>query len=81
MQLMKIGLSEHYTANWAPFLNHTWTTPADTKVSRDVLDYLGKKITTIPEGFNLQRQVAMIMQARTKMVAGDMPLEANLFCS
>ncbi len=39
-------------------------------VSRDVLDILGKKITTIPQGFELQRNVAMIMQARQKMVAG-----------
>lgn len=75
LQLLKNGLSEHYAANWTPFLGHTWTESADTKVSRDLLTLLGKKITFVPEGFTLQRQVSMIMQARVKMMAGEMPLD------
>src|SRR3990167_8762209 len=75
VSLMQNGLSEHYIANWAPFLNHTWKTKADTRVSRDVLNMLGKKITFVPENFTLQRNVAMIMQARVKMMAGEQPLD------
>lgn len=75
VDLMENGLSEHYSANWAPFLNQEWDTTVSTKVSRDVLAILGKKITTIPEGFTLQRNVSMIMQARVKMMAGEQPLD------
>lgn len=75
IKLLQNGLSDHYTANWAPFLNHDWKAKADTRVAPDVLKMLGMKITTIPEGFSLQRQVAMIMQARIKMVAGEQPLD------
>ena len=75
VELMQNGLSEHYTANWAPFLGHSWTIPCSTKVSRDVLDLLGKRITFVPEGFTLQRNVGMIMQARAKMMAGEQPLD------
>ncbi len=73
--LMKNGLSEHYTANWAPFLNHDWKIKCDTKISPDLLAMLGKKITALPEGFSLQRNVAMIMQARIKMLAGEQPMD------
>ena len=75
LQLLKNGLSEHYAANWTPFLGHTWIEFADTKVSRDVLNFLGQRITFVPPGFTLQRQVSMLMQARVKMMAGEMPLD------
>jgi len=75
VELMKNGLSEHYTAHWAQFLNQDWKAPADTKVSRAVLNLLGQKITFVPAGFSLQRNVAMIMQARMKMMTGELPLD------
>ena len=73
--LTQNGLSEHYAANWTPFLNHDWKTPYSTKVPLDLLNVLGKRITFVPEGFSLQRQVGMIMQARVKMMAGEQPLD------
>ncbi|EKD45208.1 MAG: hypothetical protein ACD_70C00022G0002, partial [uncultured bacterium] len=75
VSLMQNGLSEHYAANWAPFLNHDWKTAAVTRVSRDVLDFLGKRITSVPDNFALQRNVSAIMQARVKMMAGELPLD------
>ena len=47
----------------------------DTSVPKKQLIELGKKITQFPEGFKLQRNVAMIMQAREKMTAGEQPLD------
>jgi 2-oxoglutarate dehydrogenase E1 component len=61
--------------NWAPFINQTWTTLVDTSVSKSRLLELGKKITQLPKGFKLQRNVSMIMQAREKMTAGEQPLD------
>lgn len=61
--------------NWAPYLNQSWETQVDTSVSKAKLLALGKKITQLPQGFNLQRNVAMLMQAREKMTAGEQPLD------
>lgn len=73
--LMQNGLSEHYSANWAPYLNHGWKVPGDTRVSHEKLMELGKRITFVPPHFTLQRNVSMIMQARVKMLAGEQPLD------
>ncbi|OGT45460.1 MAG: 2-oxoglutarate dehydrogenase E1 component [Gammaproteobacteria bacterium RIFCSPHIGHO2_12_FULL_38_11] len=75
LKLLKNGLAEKYAENWAAFLNTGWEIKANTGVPSDVLEFLGKRITSIPEGFTLQRQVAMIMQARVKMMAGEQPLD------
>lgn len=70
------GFSERFAPpNWAPYINQTWTTQVDTTVPRKQLLELGKKITQLPEGFKLQRNVAMLMQAREKMTAGEQPLD------
>lgn len=61
--------------NWAPYMNQTWTVQVDTSVPKEILLELGKKITAIPPGFELQRNVAMVIQAREKMTAGHQPLD------
>lgn len=75
IDLVSEGLSGHYAANWTPYLNRLWTTQVDTGVSRAVLDELGVKITTLPEGFTLQRNVNMLITARKKMAAGEQLLD------
>jgi len=69
------GLSDHYAANWTPFIDRHWTTIVDTSVPMDTLNDLGRQITTLPEGFSLQRNVGMIMAARKKMAAGEQALD------
>lgn len=69
------GLSHHYTANWTPYLNRLWTTQVDTSVSSEKLAHLGQIISTVPDNFTLQRNVAMIMKARAKMAAGEQALD------
>ncbi len=61
--------------NWAPYLNQSWSIQVDTAVPKKTLLELGKKITQIPDGFKLQRNVAMVVQAREKMTAGEQPLD------
>lgn len=61
--------------NWAPYINQTWAIQTDTSVPKKTLLELGKKITHMPSGFKLQRNVAMIMQAREKMTAGEQPID------
>jgi 2-oxoglutarate dehydrogenase E1 component len=61
--------------NWAPYINQTWGIQVDTSVPKSTLLKLGKKITQLPDNFKLQRNVAMLMQAREKMTAGEQPLD------
>ncbi len=69
------GLSEHYAANWTPFLDQEWTTLVDTSIPLAKLKSLGEKICSVPEGFELQRQVAGIMTARAEMMEGKREMD------
>jgi len=69
------GLSEKYKINWAPFFNQTWDTYTETAYSKDELISLAKKLSTIPDEFNLQRNVNKIMQARVNMSEGKQNLD------
>jgi len=60
--------------DWAPYLGHAWTAKAKTGTALKTLQRLGKKLDTIPEGFPIQRQVQKIIQDRSKMNQGAMPI-------
>ena len=66
VDLLPEGLSQHYQANWTPFIGKEWSTLIDTSVDLSILSELGRVLTELPEGFNLQRNVNMIMQGRKK---------------
>jgi 2-oxoglutarate dehydrogenase E1 component len=46
-----------------------------TAVDVTTLRSLGKRLTTLPEGFTLQPRVAQVIANREKMLAGEMPLD------
>lgn len=75
VDILHEGLSQHYAANWTPFLEKSWRKQVDTSVALEELNFLGDKITHIPDGFNLQRNVGMIMKARRNMFEGKQPLD------
>jgi 2-oxoglutarate dehydrogenase E1 component len=60
--------------DWAPYIGHEWTTPADTRVDRLKLKELAAKLEQFPDGFVLHRQVIRIIEDRHKMSAGAMPI-------
>jgi len=60
--------------NWLPYLDHDWRTPATTAIALKELQTIGTKITTIPDGIQVQRQVAKIYDDRRKMIGGALPL-------
>lgn len=62
-------------ANWKPYLGQDWRVPAKTGVSLAQLKTLGSAITKIPEGMNLQPQVAKVMADRVKMMAGEISVD------
>jgi len=60
--------------NWEPYLDHDWRTPANTGIDLKVLQDVASRITSIPDGIQVQRQVAKIYDDRRKMAGGALPL-------
>ncbi len=60
--------------DWAPYLGHEWTGDADTTVDMKRMQQLATKMCEVPDGIQVQRQVAKIYEDRRKMVAGGMAL-------
>lgn len=60
--------------DWTPYLGHEWTAKYDTSVDIKHLQELAVKMCEVPEGFQMQRQVAKIYEDRRKMLAGGMAL-------
>jgi 2-oxoglutarate dehydrogenase E1 component len=71
--LVKEPNTELYV-DWTPYLGHEWTARCKTSVPMKTLQELGKKISAVPEGFSIQRQVKKIMEDRSKMTQGALPL-------
>jgi len=57
--------------DWSPYVNQKWRNSYDTSLGIDRLKALGRAITTIPEGFSVQRQVNKIYTDRQMMVEGE----------
>jgi len=61
--------------DWTPYLGTPWISSYDTRVDLDRLRALGMSITTIPESFIVQRQVAKIYKDRHLMIEGEIPVD------
>jgi 2-oxoglutarate dehydrogenase E1 component len=68
-------IGNKYTVNWSEYLGADWSEPVKTAVEMGRLKALGKAITTYPTDWNLHPRVLAIMQARERMVAGDLALD------
>jgi 2-oxoglutarate dehydrogenase E1 component len=64
-----------YTVDWSEYLGADWSEPVRTGVDMTRLRALGKAITTYPTDWNLHPRVLAVMQAREKMIAGDLALD------
>lgn len=60
--------------DWTPYLGHEWTAKCKSSVALKTIQKLGKRLTSVPEGFSIQRQVAKIVSDREKMTAGALPI-------
>ena len=60
--------------DWSPYLGHQWTAKCKSSVPLKTVQKLGKKLTQVPEGFSVQRQVSKIVSDREKMTAGALPI-------
>jgi 2-oxoglutarate dehydrogenase E1 component len=68
-------IGNKYTVDWSEYLGADWSDAARTAVDMNRLRALGKAITTYPAEWVLHPRVLAIMQARQKMVNGDLALD------
>jgi 2-oxoglutarate dehydrogenase E1 component len=68
-------IGNKYTVDWSEYLGADWSDAAKTAVDMSRLRALGKAITTYPAEWVLHPRVLAIMQARQKMVNGDLALD------
>ena len=68
-------IGNKYTVDWSKYLNVDWTEPVRTGVKLELLRDLATRATSFPEGFELHRQVARIVEDRRKMTAGQLPVD------
>jgi 2-oxoglutarate dehydrogenase E1 component len=68
-------IGNKYTVDWSEYLGADWSEPVKTAVDMGRLKALGKAITTYPTDWKLHPRVLAIMQARERMIAGDLALD------
>jgi 2-oxoglutarate dehydrogenase E1 component len=61
--------------DWRPYLGHDMGMPCDTTIHIERLKQLAAKIVALPENFSVNRQVAKVLEDRTKMGRGEQPLD------
>ena len=60
--------------DWKPYLGHEWSGYAETGVEMKRLQRLAARMCEVPDGVEMQRQVAKIYEDRRKMQAGGLAL-------
>lgn len=60
--------------DWRPYLGHQWTARHDTRFDLKTLQELANRLTSLPDGLVVQRQVSKIIEDRVKMAAGGLAL-------
>jgi len=64
-----------FTVDWSPFIGARWDDPVDTSVPAERLKKLWERMQQLPEGFELHKRVAKIMEDRGKMTAGALGID------
>src|SRR5580698_8519205 len=68
-------IGNKFTVDWREYLDADWSEPVKTAVDMGRLRALGKAITTYPADWVLHPRVLAVMQARERMVSGDLALD------
>ncbi|MGO2132902.1 MAG: 2-oxoglutarate dehydrogenase E1 component [Halomonas sp.] len=66
--------NEGLFVDWKPYLGHEWSGDTDTSFDIKRLQYLADRMCSVPDGIEVQRQVAKIYDDRRKMTAGGMAI-------
>jgi 2-oxoglutarate dehydrogenase E1 component len=68
-------IGNKFTVDWSEYLGADWSEPIKTAVDMGRLRALGKAITSYPSDWVLHPRVLAVMQARERMMSGDLALD------
>jgi 2-oxoglutarate dehydrogenase E1 component len=68
-------IGNKFTVDWSKYIGADWSEQTRTGIETARLKALGKAITAYPADWKLHPRVLAIMQAREKMVAGELELD------
>ena len=68
-------IGNKFTVDWSEYLGADWSEPVKTAVDMGRLRALGKAITSYPSDWVLHPRVLAVMQARERMVSGELALD------
>ncbi|MEM7279109.1 MAG: 2-oxoglutarate dehydrogenase E1 component [Pseudomonadota bacterium] len=68
-------IGNEFTVDWSPYLGENWNEPVVTALSADHAAAMAGKITHVPAGFALHSRVKKIMDDRTAMASGELPMD------
>ena len=68
-------IGNQFTVNWSQYLSVDWTERVRTAVEPARLAALGRRILQFPSDFTLHPRVAQVVVNRSKMLAGELPLD------
>jgi 2-oxoglutarate dehydrogenase E1 component len=68
-------IGNKYTVDWTEYLGADWSEPVKTAVDMGRLRALGKAVTSYPSDWVLHPRVLAIMQARERMMSGELALD------
>ena len=69
------GHNRQFAVDWSPHIGQPYSDDADTGVPLVELNRMGERLTTLPEGFTLHARVKKIIEDRTAMGQGELPLD------
>ena len=61
--------------DWTPYLGGSWTEPVDTTITLITIRRLTEKLAQLPEGFSLHPRVQKIVNDRSEMSKGKIPID------
>jgi 2-oxoglutarate dehydrogenase E1 component len=65
---------DKFITDWTPYLNKVWDEPVTTCLEKKTLLKLASQLENLPDGMQLQPQVAKTIEERRKMTKGELPL-------
>ncbi|WP_417323541.1 2-oxoglutarate dehydrogenase E1 component [Deinococcus sonorensis] len=61
--------------DWRKYLDTHWSEESRTAVPRELLETLGERLASVPEGFGVHRAVERVLKNRREMSLGNQPLD------
>jgi 2-oxoglutarate dehydrogenase E1 component len=68
-------IGNKYTVDWSAYSQVDWTERVQSALQMRRLRSLGQRIVSVPKDFTLHPRVASLMLNRSRMIAGEVPLD------